>query len=155
MLIGAKASSSATTFAIAAVGSYDSVFAPTSSTDTAYEHNGAYFYFYDGYAMGFSSTSSIMLSTADISTGSDAQYRLSWQMDFSAGGYRAGATTQLLAHMDPQGQFARFYGDEYGKSGKQLERHNVSRIAGVLFGKGMDAEIHADTGDGLQYEMRP
>ena len=67
----------------------------------------------------------------------------------------AGATTQLLAHMDPQGQFARFYGDEYGKSGKQLERHNVSRIAGVLFGKGMDAEIHADTGDGLQYEMRP
>ena len=24
----------------------------------------------------------------------------------------------------------------------------------MLFGKGMDAEIHADTGDGLQYEMR-
>ena len=77
----------------------------------------------------------------------------------------------LLAHENPEGQdrpcyiplnlqhplhqFARFYGDEYGKNRGKLERHNVSRIAGVLFGKGMDAEIHADTGDGLQYEMRP
>ena len=79
----------------------------------------------------------------------------------------------LLAHKNPEGQvrpcyihltllhplnfhqFARFYGDEYGKNRGKLERHNVSRIAGVLFGKGMDAEIHADTGDGLQCEMRP
>ena len=55
-----------------------------------------------------------------------------------------------LAHENPEGQarpcyipltllhplnfhqFARFYGDEYGKNRGKLERHNVSRIAGVL-----------------------
>ena len=76
----------------------------------------------------------------------------------------AGATTQLLAHRDPQGQFARFYGEEYGRGNPHqghLERHNVSRIGGVLFGKGMDAEIARDEisispylGDEMQYEMR-
>ena len=36
---------------------------------------------------------------------------------------------------------ARFYSEEYGKTGEQLERHNVSRVGGVLFGKGKSVSL--------------
>ena len=73
----------------------------TGDTTTAVPHNGAYWYYVTGgYAIGFAPKSAIDLTTDDTyysddwpeSTGdySDCQFRLSWTVDMSLGGYRAG-----------------------------------------------------------------
>ena len=69
-------------------------FQATTSTNTAYLHNGAYWYFYPGYSMGFADVAAVNLNPADLSS-ADCASRLSWHLDNGAGGYRAGCTTSL------------------------------------------------------------
>eukprot|EP00277_Geminigera_cryophila_P035483 CAMPEP_0173125524 /NCGR_PEP_ID=MMETSP1102-20130122/56473_1 /TAXON_ID=49646 /ORGANISM="Geminigera sp., Strain Caron Lab Isolate" /LENGTH=510 /DNA_ID=CAMNT_0014034419 /DNA_START=218 /DNA_END=1748 /DNA_ORIENTATION=+ len=100
--MGAKSSSDASAFAVLA-------FLPTSdlvtssSTSQAYgPSNGVYWYYFPRQSVGFASSSSISLSSADVSdsfsSDSDSgtcSSRLSWHLDQSAGGWRAGCATSL------------------------------------------------------------
>ena len=100
VILGARLGASGD-FILAAVGEYDAVFAATSSTTTAYENNGVYWYFYSPKSMGFAATSSVQLNTADdLNRGTDSN-RLSWHLDNPSadkatnGGYRVGTITGL------------------------------------------------------------
>ena len=53
ILVAAKASSSASTFALLAAAPATEAFAPTTSTTSTHLVNGAYWYSYSGYSMGF------------------------------------------------------------------------------------------------------
>jgi hypothetical protein len=56
--------------------------------------NGAYWYNCVGQSFGFAASASISLGSAD--TASDqCEYRLSWHVDSSSGGWRAGCATGL------------------------------------------------------------
>ena len=80
-ILGARLGASGD-FILAAVGEYDAVFAATSSTTTAYENNGVYWYFYSPKSMGFAATSSVRLITADLLDNSETDSnRLSWHLD--------------------------------------------------------------------------
>ena len=94
MCVGAYSSSSASTATVAACGLRGDVLTTTSSTSTAYESNGVYWYFYSPKSFGFSATSTISLGSADTAS-ADCSYRLSWQLDQGSGGYRAGCTSDL------------------------------------------------------------
>ena len=81
VILGARLGASGD-FILAAVGEYDAVFAATSSTTTAYENNGVYWYFYSPKSMGFAATSSVRLITADLLDNSETDSnRLSWHLD--------------------------------------------------------------------------
>ena len=56
--------------------------------------NGVYWYNSVGQSFGFAASSSISLNSADTESDQCA-YRLSWHVDQSDGGYRAGCTTGL------------------------------------------------------------
>ena len=101
VILGARLGASGD-FILAAVGEYDAVFAATSSTTTAYENNGVYWYFYSPKSMGFAATSSVRLITADLLDNSETDSnRLSWHLDSPSadkatnGGYRVGTITGL------------------------------------------------------------
>eukprot|EP00731_Ephydatia_muelleri_P037516 Em0494g1a len=93
--VGAKTSSSATTFAVGAFGLY-TIFSTTTSTTTAtYDLGGAYWYFYPSYSFGFADVSSVTLNECDVASSPDCTSRLCWHMDLGVGGYRAGCTLGL------------------------------------------------------------
>ena len=93
--VGAKTSSSATTFAVGAFG-LNSIFSRTSSYSTAtYDQGGAYWYFIPGYSFGFADVSSVSLNECDVGSSPNCASRLCWHMDLGAGGYRAGCTLGL------------------------------------------------------------
>ena len=58
------------------------------------EVGGAYWYHNSSYCIGFASTANITLDTCDIDS-TDCADRLSWYLDNSKGGYRAGCETLL------------------------------------------------------------
>ena len=108
MCVAAYATSYASNATLIACGPRASVAAYTYSTSTAIYQaspggdSGAYWYFYSGYSFGFSPSSSISLNEADTMDSNcdtdddvDGSQRLSWYIDGSAGGYRAGCTTSL------------------------------------------------------------
>merc|ERR1719320_1434863 len=64
------------------------------SQSTAYYHNGLYWYWYSGKSVGFASVSEIWLNSADTSS-DDCDWRLSWHLDQSSGGWRVGCVTGL------------------------------------------------------------
>ena len=82
-------------FKVAAIGDYHSVFASTSSSSTAYLNRGTYWYHYPGTgsggSMGFAPNAAVSLSPADTASPED-NTRMSWHLDQSSGGYRAGST---------------------------------------------------------------
>ena len=82
-------------FKVAAIGDYDSVFASTSSSSTAYLNRGTYWYHYPGTgsagSMGFAPDAAVSLSPADTASPGD-NTRMSWNLDQSSGGHRAGST---------------------------------------------------------------
>ena len=93
--VGAKTSSSATTFAVGAFGLY-TIFSTTTSTTTAtYDLGGAYWYFYPSYSFGFADVSSVTLNECDVASSPYCTSRLCWHMDLGVGGYRAGCTLGL------------------------------------------------------------
>ena len=94
VILGARYGASGQ-FLLAAVGEYDAVFAATSSTTTAYENNGVYWYFYPSKSIGFASDASVSLNTADTKDSPGSEDRLSWHLDVAAGGYRVGTTKYL------------------------------------------------------------
>ena len=94
MCVGAYASASSSTAALAACGLRSDILTSTSSLTTAFESNGAYWYYYSPKSFGFSATSTVSLGSADTASG-DCSYRLSWRLDQGSGGYRAGCTTGL------------------------------------------------------------
>jgi hypothetical protein len=80
--------SGATTFTLGAWGPVSEVLT-TTVVNTPHLYNGVYWYFTDGTSFGFSLNPSVSQSSGD--TGStDPYYRLSWHLDGSSGGYRAG-----------------------------------------------------------------
>ena len=94
--MGSKSSSSATSFDVLAfIPASDLV--PSSSTSQAYgPKNGVYWYYYNGMAVGFASSSSICLGCnywGDWS-GTDCNKRLSWHLT-GEGGWRSGCTEYL------------------------------------------------------------
>jgi hypothetical protein len=67
----------------------------SSSTSQAYgPKNGVYWYYYSGYSVGFASSSSIRLGSADTNS-TDCSRRLSWYLDQNLGGYRSGCNTDI------------------------------------------------------------
>ena len=81
-------------FKLAAIGDYNSVFAPTTSTSTAYYNRGTYWYMRSpSGSMGFAQESAVSLGSADTMQGTYASTRMSWHLDQSSGGYRAGSTS--------------------------------------------------------------
>ena len=82
-------------FKVAAIGDYHSVFASTSSSSTAYLNRGTYWYHYPGTgsggSMGFAPNAAVSLSPADTASPGD-NTRMSWNLDQSSGGHRAGST---------------------------------------------------------------
>jgi len=90
VFVGALQSAGATSFSIGAFAKASDVFTTTSSTSTAYLHNGAYWYCYNGHAFGFADSSVVNLNSyygADVLPGAN---RLSWNIGNGYGGYRAG-----------------------------------------------------------------
>jgi len=89
-------------FKLAVLGDYDAVFAATSSTSIAYENRGVYWYHYSSRAMGFAPISTIQLSNPDVyhsNSGATKATRLSWYLDTSWIGYRAGSTSDSTANL--------------------------------------------------------
>ena len=76
-------------FKVAAIGDYDSVFASTSSSSTAYLNRGTYWYHYPGTgsagSMGFAPDAAVSLSPADTASPGD-NTRMSWNLDQSSNG---------------------------------------------------------------------
>jgi hypothetical protein len=93
--MGSKSSSSTTSFnLIAFIAAGDLVL--STSTVTAYgPKNGVYWYYYDGYSVGFASSSSILLNFGDTMN-VDCTWRLSWILNkpftWSLGGWRSGCS---------------------------------------------------------------
>ena len=99
VFVGAKSSSSSSTFALGAFGT-SNVFTVPFSTDTAYYDSGGAYWFrcypqpYN--CFGFASSSRVTLLGGDYGEGSDdCASRLSWNLDQSTGGYRVGCIIQL------------------------------------------------------------
>jgi hypothetical protein len=88
--VGAKQAGS-NTLALVAVARAGDAFAQHCDARLA---NGAYWYNCVGKSFGFAASSSISLGSAD-SLSDQCAYRLSWHVDQSYGGYRAGCTTDL------------------------------------------------------------
>jgi hypothetical protein len=67
----------------------------TSSTSSASgPFNGAFWYYFPGKSFGFASVRSINIYYVDEST-SSCEYRLSWHLDGSSSGWRAGCATEI------------------------------------------------------------
>jgi hypothetical protein len=88
--VGAKQAGSST-LALVAVARASEAFSQHCDARSA---NGAYWYNCAGKSFGFAPTSSVSLGSADTASDQCAS-RLSWHMDGSSGGYRAGCTTDL------------------------------------------------------------
>mmetsp|Transcript_5591 Transcript_5591/g.5780 ORF Transcript_5591/g.5780 Transcript_5591/m.5780 type:complete len:315 (+) Transcript_5591:38-982(+) len=97
IFVGAKATESSNVVAVGAFGDV-SIFDVTSSTKSAIENNGAYWYFYPGYAFGFSPIASINLKRGDIIT-DNCEKRLSWHLQVGYGGFRAGCKINLYSNV--------------------------------------------------------
>ena len=100
MCVAAFRSDAATDAALMACGERSDIEKNTYLTSTAYYSNGAYWYFYEGQSFGFSPESYIDLNSADIADlaacdDNNGALRLSWHIDQSIGGYRAGCSAQL------------------------------------------------------------
>ena len=78
---------------VGAGGETSCVFQATSSPSTAHACNGAFWYKTTG-SVGFSPTSNIALNYADSSLPGDIS-RLSWVLDKTVGGFRAGSVNNL------------------------------------------------------------
>jgi len=94
IVVGALYGTSATTILSGGGGLSRNVFAPTSSTSTAYCYDGICWYNYPGKSFGFASTYYVTLNPADTYSTSD-QARVSWNLDNNLGGYRAGSAINL------------------------------------------------------------
>jgi hypothetical protein len=92
--MGSKSSSSATSFdLIAFIAAGDLV--QSTSLDTAYgPKNGVYWYYYNGYSVGFASSSSVSLEGLGDTSNADCTWRLSWKLNIQGhgdyGGWRSG-----------------------------------------------------------------
>eukprot|EP01041_Mallomonas_annulata_P005303 gene5303-10610_t len=95
LFVGARQESINTSVSLGAFITPD-IFNSTGSTSLAFPFNGAYWYYYPTYSFGFSPSQTINLRRADILT-SDCNLRLSWHLDLSYGGYRAGCNTDLYS----------------------------------------------------------
>ena len=95
ILMGTKTTSASTSFSVA-VFIQGSNFIQSSSTSVAYFSNGAYWYFYNGYSVGFAPASNIRLFNADWQSPeyTDCAQRVSWHLDLR-GGWRSGCTFNL------------------------------------------------------------
>eukprot|EP00976_Prorocentrum_cordatum_P094644 1189871-Prorocentrum_minimum.AAC.2 len=95
-MLAAKASSAASTLSLLAAGETATAMAVTTSYNTAYLHNGVYWYRRTSSAVGFASEAAILLNLADT-VSNNCEYRLSWHFGGGAGygGYRAGCSTGL------------------------------------------------------------
>ena len=84
-------------WSLLAAGPRTSVFGATTSGATTLA-NGTYFYFQLSSSMGFSPSATVNLSSADTynsTCGTDGDYRMSWHLHASVGGYRVGCDTNL------------------------------------------------------------
>ena len=70
-------------------------------------YGGAYWYFTNGYSIGYSPTSAISMGSADTMDGASDQ-RISYHMDGVSGGYRIGHYT----YNNPE--FAKYFYFKYG-----------------------------------------
>ena len=97
VFVGAKASTSATTFALGAFGVSSNVYTRTASTSTAYfDPAGVYWYNYPNWGFGFSGVSSVNILYCDAGQAAgNCAYRLCWNLDEGLGGARVGCTEGL------------------------------------------------------------
>jgi hypothetical protein len=108
VIVGARECTDNTSFAIAAAGSYDTIFRRTDSPTAAHgahvaqpgtnrrratSDHGAYWYFVPGQAMGFAGVSEIQLGTPSTSTLNDETVRS--HLRVSSGGFEY-ATLDLV-----------------------------------------------------------
>ena len=95
--MGSKEYEASSSFSLIAAIKATDLVPSTSSSSTAYgPHNGAYWYFYSGYSIGFAAASNINLFKADYADPdySDCATRLSWHLN-DQGGWRSGCTINL------------------------------------------------------------
>ena len=90
--MGAKSSDSASSFEVLAFIDASDLVTSSSRYQAYGPKNGAYWYYYNSYSVGFAASSSIYLNRGDTSN-SDCERRLSWYLYSDWGGYRAGCTT--------------------------------------------------------------
>ena len=102
ILMGSKEYEASSSFSLIAAIKATDLVPSTSSSSTAYgPHNGAYWYFYSGYSIGFAAASNINLFKADYADPdySDCATRLSWHLN-DQGGWRSGCTTMLFRNFN-------------------------------------------------------
>jgi hypothetical protein len=90
----AKASASPDRLALVAMLLSSDLITTSSSSSASGPFNGAFWYYYPGRSFGFASERSIDLRYVDILT-SSCEYRLSWHLDGSNTGWRAGCATDI------------------------------------------------------------
>ena len=98
VFVGAKNSSTSTTFVLGAFGYSSAVYTTTSSTTIAYldKYGGVYWYNYPLYGFGFSGVSSVNIFNCDAGQAAgNCAYRLCWNIDFGLAGYRVGCLENL------------------------------------------------------------
>eukprot|EP00242_Pyramimonas_sp_CCMP2087_P003010 CAMPEP_0198228726 /NCGR_PEP_ID=MMETSP1445-20131203/113749_1 /TAXON_ID=36898 /ORGANISM="Pyramimonas sp., Strain CCMP2087" /LENGTH=444 /DNA_ID=CAMNT_0043909145 /DNA_START=215 /DNA_END=1546 /DNA_ORIENTATION=+ len=96
VLMGAKSSSGASNLTLLAAGASANALATTASLTIAILENGAYWYNYPGYSLGFAESSQLDLGYWDrYNRYSGCSQRLSWLLLGTLGGYRAGCTYDL------------------------------------------------------------
>lgn len=67
----------------------------TTVINTPHLSNGIYWYFTSGQSFGFADSSTIDQNNADMASDPDPFSRLSWNLDLSTGGYRAGTSLNV------------------------------------------------------------
>jgi hypothetical protein len=87
------------TLVVAAMGDRDVVLKRTRERAVAHEHNGAYWYCFEGNSFGFAPTARVNLWYADEEDQA-SQHRLSWFLDKDDGGWRAGYACNLDTSKD-------------------------------------------------------
>ena len=101
LVVGAKTHAGSNQLVLAAFASAEFVSTITPVNEPHESEYGVWWYNTPSTSFGFSPTSTVSQSSADTSS-ADSGYRLSWHIRASpgAGGYRAGATTNLNSNTD-------------------------------------------------------
>ncbi len=91
----AKSSASPDRLALVAMLLSSDLITTSSTSSASGPFNGAFWYYFPGRGFGFASVRSISLNYYTDDSSSSCEYRLSWFLYASEGGYRAGCATNI------------------------------------------------------------